>query len=160
MTDSGTIMIVLEEEVKREEKVVIYARVSSHDQKAQLDTQLERLKNYCAIKGYQIHREYKEIGSGLNDNRPIFNKMLDEDKITRIVVEHKDRLTRFGFSFIEKLLSKQNIEIDVINVTENDKTDLVEDFVSVITSFCARIYGQRRNKRRVLELVKELETKE
>lgn len=156
MTDSGTIMVVIEDDTIIEERVVIYARVSSNDQKQQLETQIDRLRNYCAIKGYQIHKEYKEIGSGLNDKRPIFNKMLDEEKITRIIVEHKDRLTRFGFSFLEKLLLKQNIIVEVINLTENDKTDLIEDFVNVITSFCARIYGQRRSKRRVLEIVKDL----
>ena len=80
-------------------------------------------------------------------------KLLKDEKVTRIVVEHKDRLTRFGFNYITLL----PIEIVVVNEIETDKEDLIQDFVSLITSFCARLYGQRRCKRKTEKLIKELQ---
>lgn len=75
-------------------------------------------------------------------------------------MEHKDRLTRFGFNYIETLLKNRGGEIVVINQVTSDKEDLIQDFISVITSFCARIYGQRRSKRSTEKLIKELETED
>lgn len=75
------------------------------------------------------------------------------------MVEHKDRLTRFGFNYIEKLLNKNDIKIEVVNQVEEGNEDIIQDFVSVITSFCARIYGKRRSKRKTEELIQEM-TKE
>jgi predicted site-specific integrase-resolvase len=73
------------------------------------------------------------------------------------VIEHKDRASRFGFNYLDKLLAMQDRRIEVINLADNDKEDLVQDFVSIITSFCARIYGQRRSKRKTERLIAELE---
>jgi putative resolvase len=98
----------------------------------------------------------KEIGSGVNDARPKLMKLLTDPTITLIVVEHKDRLTRFGFNYIEQLLTLQGRRVEIINLTENGKEDLVQDFVSIITSFCARLYGQRRSKRKTERLIAEL----
>ena len=98
----------------------------------------------------------KEIGSGVNDARPKLMKLLTDSSVTLIVVEHKDRLTRFGFNYIEQLLKQQDRRIEVINLTEAGKEDLVQDFVSIITSFCARLYGQRRSKRKTERLIAEL----
>lgn len=92
----------------------------------------------------------------MNDKRPKLTKLLQEPTYTRIVVEHKDRLTRFGFNYLEVLLKNQGITIEVINVAEEEKEDLIQDFISVITSFCARIYGQRRSKRATEKLIKEI----
>ena len=75
-------------------------------------------------------------------------------------MEHKDRLTRFVFNYIETLLKNRGGEIVVINQVTSDKEDLIQDFISVITSFCARIYGQRRSKRSTEKLIKELETED
>jgi len=72
------------------------------------------------------------------------------------VVEHKDRLTRFGFHDIEQLLKMQNRRIEVIHPAENGKEDLVQDFVSIVTSFCARLDGQRRSKRKTERIIAEL----
>ena len=96
----------------------------------------------------------KECASGVNDSRTKLSAILDNPKVTRIVVEHKDRLTRFGFNYI-KLLFKG--EIIVINDTENKcEEDLMSDFISIITSFCARIYGKRRTRRKTESIIKEL----
>ena len=146
--------IVIDEDVNNTRDYSIYCRVSSHDQKQDLERQEQRLRDYCSAKGFKVVNIYSEIASGLNDDRPKFNKILLSD--THIVVEHRDRLTRFGFNFIASLLRKSNREIVVINEVE-DKHDLIQDFVSVITSFCARIYGQRRSKRKTEKLIKELQ---
>ena len=142
----------------KEESIVIYARVSSSENKQNLETQKDRLISYCNAKGYKVDKVITEIGSGLNDKRPKLEKLLKEQTFTRIVVEHKDRLTRFGFNYLEVLLNHNGIEIEVINNVEGERDDLVQDFISIITSFCARIYGQRRSKRNTEKLIKELET--
>jgi len=84
-------------------------------------------------------------------------KLLRDPTINRIVVEHKDRLTRFGYNYIEQLLALQGRQIEVINLAENGKEDLNQDFVSIVTSFCARLYGQRRSKRKTEQLIAELQ---
>jgi len=141
---------------KKEERVVIYSRVSNSVNKTNLDSQAERLKNYCIVKGYKIHKIIKEVGSGINDNRPQLKNLLENQDFTKIVVEHKDRLTRFGFNYLETLLKFNNIEIEVVNEAEDDKNDLIQDFISIITSYCSKIYGSRRTKRKTEKLLEEL----
>jgi len=114
------------------------------------------LQDYCAAKGYQDSAVVKEIGSGVNDTRPKLLKLLTDPTLTLIVVEHKDRLTRFGFNYIEQLLKLQDRRIEVVNLADNGQEDLIQDFVSLVTSFCARRYGQRRAKRKTERLIAEL----
>ena len=160
--ETGTIFILNPFKNKNEDnlgnKVVLYARVSSSENKSNLDTQLERLRLFAIAKGYQIVKEIKEIGSGLNDNgsklNELFEKELNSFKI--LLVEHKYRLTRFGFNYIDILLKSHSKRIEVINLVDN-KEDLIQDFISVITLFCARIYGRRRSRRKTEKLIKELE---
>ena len=140
----------------KELQIATYARVSSSENKDNLDTQQTRLIDYANAKGYKTKLNIKEIGSGLNDNRPKLLQLLADPEIDIILVEHKDRLTRFGFNYIETLLKIQNRKIEIINNIEDNKDDLIQDFVSIITSFCARIYGQRRSKRTTEKLIKEL----
>ena len=149
--DTGTIMVDDIKTINNEQpkitikELVIYARVSNRDRKEQLEYQVNRLKDFAISNGFIITNIYKEIASGMNDERKIFWKMLNsEPKI--ILIENKDRLTRFGFNYLEKLLLKLNTKIIVVNQTDNDKQDLVNDFVSIITSFCCRLYGLRRGK--------------
>lgn len=139
-------------------KVVLYARVSSSENKTNLESQLERLRLFASAKGYQIVKEIKDIGSGLNDNRSKLNELFEKElnNFEILLVEHKDRLTRFGFNYIDILLKSHNKKIEVINLVDNNKEELIQDFVSVITSFCARIYSQRISKRKVEKLIKEL----
>ena len=158
--DTGTILITEPTgEISAPEhplKVAIYTRVSATENKDNLDGQAKRLADYCAAKGYPIVAIIKEIGSGVNDSRPKLLKLITDPTMTLIVVEHKDRLTRFGFNYIEQLLKMQGRKIEVINLAENGKEDLVQDFVSIVTSFCARLYGQRRSKRKTERLIAEL----
>lgn len=152
--ETGTILVNVEE-TNEKQGVILYARVSSSQNKDNLENQMDRLKNYASAKGYVVKQEVKEIGSGLNDNRKQLQKILNKNDWDTIIVEHKDRLTRFGFNYIQTLLNKNRQKIEVINET-NDETDLLDDLTSVITSFCARIYGQRRSKRKTEKIIKEL----
>ncbi len=153
---TGSIRVIEELENTKEEKVIIYTRVSNSINKNNLETQKERLKNYCIAKGYKIDSIIGEIGSGLNDERPKWLQLLGDNTVTKIVVEHKDRFTRFGFNGYEKLLNSKGVEIEVVNKADEDKQDLMEDFISIITSYCARIYGSRRSKRKTEKIIKEL----
>lgn len=145
-----------EPQPKRQPLVAVYARVSSSENKSNLDTQAERLISYCNAKGYKVEKVVKEIGSGLNDNRQKLEKLLTDETIGIIVVEHKDRLARFGLNYIEKLLGMQGRKIEIVNNMQGEREDLMQDFVNIITSFCARLYGQRRGKRNTEKLIKEL----
>ena len=155
-TKTGRVLIVVDEPVK-DQTVAVYARVSSSENKDNLERQAQRLIDYANAKGYKVEKVVKEIGSGLNDNRPKLQSLLADKSINLILVEHKDRLTRFGFNYIQTLLANSDRVIEVVNNLENPKEDLIADFTSVITSFCAKIYGQRRSKRKTEQLIKELE---
>jgi putative resolvase len=153
---SGTIMVPDDKPVKSD-YVVTYARVSSSENKSNLDTQSQRLIDFCNAKGWKTDENVTEIGSGLNDQRKKLEKILNNKQVTKLVVEHKDRLCRFGFNYVQILCNLNNCELVVINNAETPREDIIQDFVSIITSFCARLYGQRRNKRRTEYLIKELE---
>jgi putative resolvase len=155
--DTGTIIITEDDEPRPPQKVAIYTRVSATENRANLETQAERLLAYCSAKGYQVHKIVKGVGSGINDNRQKLLKLLAEPTMTVIVVEHKDRLTHFGFRYIETLLEQQNRHVEVVNLADEGREDLMEDLVSIIYSFCARLYGLRRAKRKTEQVVKELE---
>ncbi len=127
--------------------VALYARVSSHDQKDDAQRQLNRLRDYAAAKGYKVTAEVVEIASGLNDQRPKFSRLLTDTAVQTILVEHKDRATRFGYQYIALLLEAQGRRIEVINETDT-QDELVDDFVSLITSMAARIYGRRSSRQR------------
>lgn len=152
-------ILVEEEEQERNspQKVAIYARVSSSENKSNLESQAERLTAYCTAKGYQIAKVVKEVGSGVNDSRPKFLSLLEDQSMTLIVVETSDRGTRFGFRYIETLLRANGRGIEVVNHAENGTDDLLADLVSIIYSFCARLYGQRRGSRKTEKIVAELE---
>ncbi len=155
--DTGTIIITEDDEPRPPDKVAIYTRVSSHEMRENLNRQAERLADYCAAKGWQVQKVVKEVGSGVNDNRKQFLKLLADPTITIIVVEHKDRATRFGFNYLETLLSLQGRRIEVVNLADNGTEDLLHDLVAIIYSFCARLYGQRRAKRKTEKITQELQ---
>ena len=152
---SGTIIVPDEPTAPQKPPyTVVYARVSSPDRKDKLKSQQERLCRFCEANGWKIDEAVSEIASGLNDTRPRLERVFRERKATRIVVEHKDRLTRFGFNYIKTLFPE--CEIVVVNPVDNDEKDLLQDFVSLVTCFCARLYGQRRSRRRTEKLIKDL----
>lgn len=159
-TETNRILIVEDEDKKINDAVAIYARVSSSENKDNLERQKQRLLDYCSARGYKVIRVVTEVGSGLNDNRKKLESLLMDESVKKIVVEHSDRFSRFGMNYIVKLMKLQGREIEVINEQSNDRDDLMQDFVSIITSFCARLYGQRRNRRRTEKIIEELSKQE
>ena len=145
--DTGTIIVREPVSAQVPANVALYARVSSADQNEDLERQMQRLKDYAAAKGYRVTRTVSELASGLNDSRPKFLKLLTDASIGTIVVEHRDRATRFGLAYIEQLMAMQGRRLEVIFPSDTD-TDLMDDFIAVITSMASRIYGRRTSKRR------------
>lgn len=139
-------------------KAILYARVSSIVNKGSLDGQIERLRAYASAKGYQIVGEYKEIASGLNDHRKCLLQIFRRDDYNILLAEHEDRLTRFGFNYIEFLLANQGVKVEVINQVETKDQEIMDDFISIITSFCGRIYGTKR-RTKTQKIIKELNEK-
>ena len=109
--------------------VAVYARVSSSENKTNLDTQAERLITWCNAQGWSVAKVVKECGSGINDQRPKFLALLANREIGRIVVEHTDRASRFGVASIHTLLSMQERELLVVNTADTTQDDLMGDFV-------------------------------
>lgn len=154
-TPTGRVLIVIDE--NKEDETAVYCRVSSSENKNNLESQKERVLSYCYAKGYRVSKVVMEVGSGLNDKRKKLESLLLDKSITRIVVEHSDRFSRFGMNYISKLLESEGRKIEVINQSESDRDDLMSDFVSIITSFTARLYGLRRSKRRTESIIRKLE---
>jgi len=154
---TGTIVVLEEEkDALPKDTVAIYARVSSHENKDNLERQVERLKEYAMARGWKIIYVVKEIGSGVNDARPKLIGLLKKKNYSILLVEHKDRLTRFGFNYLKLLTENQGKTIEVVNSAEEEKEDIVQDFVSVIYSFAAKLYGLKRAKRKTEKIVKEI----
>ena len=136
----------LEKVEQTPKKNAIYARVSSQKQKDDLEKQTNRLLRYAAENGIKVDVIVEEIASGMNGNRRKLNKLLSDSEYN-IIVEHRDRLTRFAFEAIEAALAAQDRQIIVVDDTEVED-DLVRDMTEVLTSFCARMYGKRGAKNR------------
>jgi len=135
--------------------VCIYARVSSSQNRKNLEAQAKRLETYCIANGWKVVRMVKEIASGINDKRPKLSNLIQNiNNYDLVVVEHKDRLTRMGFNYFVTFCPDK---FHVVNETEDKTEDLINDLVSIITSFCARLYGQRKGKRKTEKIIKELQ---
>ena len=120
----------------------------------------ERLIASCSAKGYQIARVVKEVGSGVNDARPKFLALLEDTSITHIMVEHRERATRFGARYSETFLKGQGRTLEVVNLADTATEDVVADLTSIMYSLCARLYGQRRATRKTETIVKHLQAKD
>lgn len=157
---SGTIIVEMPPPATpvRVQKVTVYARVSNAKHRKNLDSQAERVSAFCAARGWQVVKVVKECGSGVNDQRPQFLALLSDTSISHIVVEHKDRCSRFGVAYIQTLLKTQGRELVIVNEAEEEQADLMQDFVAIITSFCARLYGRRRASRKKTALLAVLES--
>jgi len=130
--------------------------VSSSENRVNLERQAERLQQYAVARGYQIYKVVKEVGSGVNDDRKLLAKLLADRGYDILIVEHKDRLTRFGFHYLNNWFESQGRKIEVVNITMDGQEDLMQDLVAIITSFCARLYGQRRSRRKTEKIIAEL----
>ena len=130
----------------------LYARVSSHDQREDLDRQVARLTAWAAGAGGQVVRVEAEVGSGMNGSRAKVRRLLADPKVTAVVVEHRDRLGRMNTELVESVLSAHGRRLVVLDDGEV-ADDLVRDMVEVLTSFCARLYGRRSARNRALKAV-------
>ena len=147
-------------------RVVCYARVSSNDQKDDLERQAILLEEYCKKNNYK-YETIKDLGSGLNYKKKGLNKLINKvinKEVDKIIISYKDRLIRFGYELIEHLCNKNDVEIVVLNNEEKDKNkELVEDMLSIITVFSSRLYGSRSKKHKkiineFLEMLKDYDS--
>ena len=157
--DSGTIIVAFDPRTSTNKsfKCAVYARVSSAENKDNLERQAERLLHYAIAKGYTVQHIVKEVGSGLNDNRRQLERLLKQEDYQFLIVEHKDRLGRFGTHYIDVLLARCGVTLEIVNLAENGRDELMMDLVAMITSFAARLYGQRRAKRQTEKIIQTLQ---
>jgi putative resolvase len=130
----------------------LYARVSAHDQRSDLDRQVARLSSWAAESGVPVVRVEAEVGSGMNGSRRKVRRLLADPNVTAVVVEHRDRLGRMNTELVEAALTAHGRRLVVLDGEEVDD-DLVRDMVEVLTSFCARLYGKRSARNRALKAV-------
>ena len=156
-----------ESEIKRilglkEERIILgYVRVSSSTQKDDLERQKQLLQNYAKEKGYGEIQVLADIGSGLNENRKNFLKLLDmvtEKKVSKVIIAYEDRLTRFGFETLQRIFSRFGTMIEVINHAEKTpQEELIEDLITIVSHFAGKLYGMRSHKyKEVVKVVRKL----
>jgi putative resolvase len=133
-----------------ERKTIAYARVSSHDQKADLERQKQVLELYCSSQGWMFE-VLSDLGSGINYNKKNLKSLIQsiiDDEVGRLVLTHKDRLLRFGAELIFSICEAKPVEVVIINRGEDStfEEDLAKDVLEIITVFSARLYGARSRK--------------
>ena len=138
----GLILVEQVADATPAERVVVYARVSSADQRADLDRQVARVTTWATGQNLSVARVVTEIGSALNGRRKKFLALLRDPAVATIVVEHRDRFGRFGAEYVEAALAAQGRRLLVVDPAEVDD-DLVRDVTEILTSLCARLYGRR-----------------
>lgn len=153
---TGTILVYPGDTSER--GTALYARVSSVDQRADLDRQLARLSAYAAEREFRVAKVVGEVGSGLNGRRPRLLTLLRDPRVGVIIVEHRDRLARFGSEYIEAALAASGRRLVVVDPEER-KDDLVLDMLDVLTSFCARLYGRRAARSRAERAMSVMEAR-
>jgi predicted site-specific integrase-resolvase len=130
----------------------VYARVSSADQKADLDAQVARVTAWATSNGYSVNQVVTEVGSALNGRRRKFLGLLRDPTVTTIIVEHRDRFARFGAEYVAGALDAGNRRMVIVDDGEVDD-DLVRDMTELMTSLCARLYGRRSAAHRAAKAV-------
>jgi predicted site-specific integrase-resolvase len=148
--------VIVRAETAQSNAAALYGRVSSVDQKADLDRQLGRLTEYAVRNKLPIAHAVKEVGSGMNGHRKGLMRLLRDRTVATIVVEHRDRLLRFGFEYLECALAGQGRRVVVIEAEEMTD-DVVRDLHEVLVSMCARLYGKRSAKNRARKALAALE---
>jgi excisionase family DNA binding protein len=156
--------------ISKEVRVIIYARVSSSDQKSDLERQVQYLKQYCSSKGYRVVDVLSDVASGLKTDRRGLLKLFDyvmNRQIDVVVVTYRDRLTRFGFEYLEYFFKQYGVRVEVVFGEEPKDTyqELVEDLIEIVTSFAGKLYGLRSHKKKKLvegfkKLLEEVEESE
>ncbi|ETW23930.1 IS607 family transposase [Mycobacterium gastri] len=129
-------------EESRRGRTVVYARLSSADQRSDLDRQVARVTGWATAQQLPVDKVVTEVGSALNGHRRKFLALLRDPVVTRIVVEHRDRFCRFGSEYVEAALAAQGRVLVVVDSAEVDD-DFVRDMTEILTSMCARLYRRR-----------------
>lgn len=133
-------------------RTVVCTRVSSHDQRQDLDRQVARLTDGATANGHVVGEVVCEVGSGLNGKRPKLRRILSDPSVSVVVVEHRDRLARFGVCHLEAALAARGREV-VVAAPGETTGDLVRDMIEVLTSMCARLDGRRGARNRAMRAV-------
>ena len=148
--------------ISKEVRAIIYARVSSANQRSDLERQVQYLTQYCSSNGYSVIDVLSDIASGLKTDRKgllkLFNYIINR-QVDVVVVTYRDRLTRFGFEYLEHFFNQYGVRIEVMFGEEprDAYQELVEDLIEIVTSFAGKLYGLRsRKKRRLVEGFKKL----
>ena len=139
---------------RSDRKTVAYARVSSHDQKEDLERQKQVLEMYCAAQGW-TYEVVADLGSGMNYHKKGLKRLLNailQDEVGRLVITHKDRLLRFGAELVFAICEAKEVEVVILNQGEDTtfEEDLAKDVLEIITVFSARLYGSRSRKNQKL----------
>jgi putative resolvase len=159
MSDIKKLQGIPEEELQEDrdllDKVAVYSRVSSHEQKQKgdLERQKGRLLEYCIKKKYDVKHIFEEVGSGMSDTRAKLNRLCDvaeKKEISKVIVEHKDRLTRFNFKIYERYFKSLGVEVIIVEQTlpKSYEAELVEDIMSLVASSLSKVYGKRSAENR------------
>ncbi|HIH72057.1 MAG: putative resolvase [Thermococcaceae archaeon] len=147
--------------IQEERKIIGYARVSSRTQKDDLNRQVQTIKEFAKEKGWDIEI-LKDIGSGLNEKRKNYQKLLKmvtNKEVSKVIITYSDRLTRFGFETLKTLFQAFGTEIIVINgeLQKEPREELIEDLIAIISHFAGKLYGMRSRKyEEVVENAKQL----
>lgn len=152
----------IEQIIEPDKSVAVYCRVSSNEQKQKgdLDRQKGRMLDYCVSKKYKVEHVFDEVGSGMSDKRTKLLRLMDlciEGKIYKVVVEHKDRLARFNINYLKKFFESHNVVLEIVQETlpKSYESELVEDMLSLISSFSSKIYGKRSAENRRKKKINE-----
>lgn|SRR5574343_771005 len=142
---------------------VIYCRVSNTKQKDDLDKQEQVLKEYAISNGFKVDYIFKDIASGMNESRKDLNELIRlvvENKVNKVFISYKDRLTRFGYNYFEYIFKMFGTEIEVVNLTKEEdfQTELTQDLISIIHHFSMKMYSNRRKELNALKKVLQQES--
>ncbi len=153
------------EEPSRPQALAVYGRVSSHEQKARgdLSRQVAHIREVMTSRGWKDAKEVTDVASGLSDKRPGLLRLMEmaqRGEITDVAITYKDRLTRFGFGYLERFFSGYGVKIHIVDGEEDKKSlqeELVEDLISIVASFSGKLYGLRSHQkaRALVKAVKE-----
>ena len=155
--EESEVMKLVRQNARPISSAVLYARVSSRTQRNDVDRQLDRIRDWTKSKNIEIAYEFTEIASGLNSKRRVLNKILDlikTGKISYLIVEHNDRLTRFGFEFIERYCNEFGCKI-LVAKDSGLREDIVKDLIDIIICFSSKLYGKRTSLNRAKRIVEE-----
>ena len=157
---NGVYFYWLEEKIETDttRQNVIYCRVSNTKQKDDLDKQEQVLKEYAISNGFKVDYIFKDIASGMNESRKDLNeliKLVVENKVNKVFISYKDRLTRFGYNYFEYIFKIFGTEIEVVNLTKEEdfQTELTQDLISIIHHFSMKMYSNRRKELNALKKV-------